>query len=182
MSTGATDPACQRCRLAATRTRVVPGLGSSSSRIMFVGEAPGRDEDLSGRPFVGRAGSILTQTLEELGIAREDVYINTVKCRPPGNRKPRLDEVDACRQHLEAEFEAVGPEIVCILGLTAAHGLLDSGGTMAELLGSERRVRVGDREYLAVVDYHPAACLYRKENITAFKSVIRSCLEKVGMV
>lgn len=182
MSHGAVDPGCTRCRLAATRTNVVPGYGPARSRIMFIGEAPGRDEDLGGRPFIGRAGTVLTGALRESGVSREDVYItNMVKCRPPGNRKPTQDEIDACRPFIEAEFEAVGPEVVCILGLTAANGLIGPVPRMADVVGTDREVLVNGRAYPAVVDYHPAACLYQRENLTIFKGVIRRCLERVGM-
>ncbi len=176
------DLGCRGCRLSETRTRVVAGDGPTKSKIMFVGEAPGRDEDISGKPFVGRAGAVLAGALHDLGVTRHDVFItNTVKCRPPGNRRPKEDEVQACRRHLEAELDEVGPELVCILGLTAARGLLGEDSAMSELLGAERTITVGGMEYVAIVNYHPAACLYRRENMDAFKGVIRTCLEKVGM-
>jgi len=182
MSTGAVDPGCTRCRLAATRTSIVPGSGPASSKIMFIGEAPGRDEDLAGRPFVGRAGTVLTDALNEFGVRREDVYItNMVKCRPPGNRRPSQDEIDACRPYIEAEFEDVGPEVACILGLTAVNGLIGPGPKMSDIVGTDQTVVVNGKRYPAVVDYHPAACLYQRENLTMFKGVIRRCLERVGM-
>jgi len=177
------DPGCTRCRLAKGRTKVVGGVGSRSSRIVFVGEAPGRDEDLKGEPFVGRAGRMLDQALKEAGARREDVYItNIVKCRPPGNRRPRKDEVDACSMYISAEIERVHPKVVCALGLTVAKGLFGTKGRMADIEGRPFEATVHGRKVTAMVAYHPAACLYRRDKTEQFKQSIRKSLELAGVV
>ena len=113
---------CSRCRLCETRTHVVPGEGSAGADIMFIGEGPGRDEDLQGRPFVGRSGELLTRMIRAIDLEREDVYIcNIVKCRPPGNRNPEPDEAAACLNYLRAQFALVRPKIVVLLGKVACR-------------------------------------------------------------
>jgi DNA polymerase len=116
---------CRRCRLCEGRTNLVFGVGNARARLMFVGEGPGREEDLRGEPFVGRAGELLTRAIEAMGLKREEVYIaNVVKCRPPNNRVPEPDEMAACLPYLKAQIEAVAPEAICCLGAVAAKGLL----------------------------------------------------------
>ncbi len=119
---------CTRCGLANTRTKTVFGVGSPAARIMFVGEGPGHDEDMSGIPFVGRAGELLTKMIEAgMGLKREDVYIcNIIKCRPPNNRDPALDEVLACKGYLWRQIEIIRPEVIVALGAPAAKTLLDT--------------------------------------------------------
>jgi len=117
---------CQRCPLARTRNRIVFGVGAAQADVMFVGEAPGADEDRQGEPFVGRAGQLLNQWLVQLGLSREDVYIaNVLKCRPPGNRDPRPEEVDRCSPFLQAQIRAIEPKVIVALGRHA--GMLLSG-------------------------------------------------------
>ena len=150
---------CTKCRLHHTRTLAVPGVGEGVSGIMFVGEAPGRSEDLRGRPFVGQAGRILNQALEEAGIARESVYItNVVKCRPPGNRVPKEDERQACRDHLEREIQAINPHIICIMGNTA-YGSMLGGSDITHNRG--RLIKKDGRLYYTTI--HPAAAIYNRE-------------------
>lgn len=147
---------CTRCGLCDTRTNAVPGIGSGESGVMFVGEAPGRSEDLRGRPFVGRAGRVLTQVLDEAGVSRESVYItNTVKCRPPQNRVPNQAERDACRPHLDAEISMIKPDIICIMGNTAYRSILGGAG-ITDKRGSV--VRKDGMFYFLTV--HPAAVIY----------------------
>ena len=118
--------ACSRCRLCQTRTNVVPGEGDPKARLMFIGEGPGRDEDLQGRPFVGRSGELLTRMIKAIGLEREQVYIcNVVKCRPPQNRNPEPDEAAACLNHLRAQFALVRPDIVVLLGKVACRYTLN---------------------------------------------------------
>lgn len=113
---------CSRCRLCQTRTNVVPGEGNPAAEIMFIGEGPGRDEDLQGRPFVGRSGELLTRMIRAIDLEREDVYIcNIVKCRPPQNRNPEPDEAAACLNYLRAQFAMVRPRIVVLLGKVACR-------------------------------------------------------------
>lgn len=108
---------CTACRLAETRTNVVFGVGSTDARLMLVGEAPGKNEDLQGEPFVGAAGQLLDELLAGIGIAREDAYIaNVLKCRPPGNRDPRDDEIDSCKGYLREQIRMIAPDVVVTLG------------------------------------------------------------------
>ena len=114
--------ACTRCRLCQTRTNVVPGEGDERADIMFIGEGPGRDEDLQGRPFVGRSGELLTRMIRAIGLERERVYIcNIVKCRPPQNRNPEPDEANACLNYLRAQVALVRPKIIVLLGKVACR-------------------------------------------------------------
>ncbi len=158
-ATAAQVRVCTRCRLHETRTHAVPGEGPADARLLIVGEAPGRDEDASGRPFVGRAGRILEHALEAAGVPRPSTFItNVVKCRPPGNRTPKADEVDACRPYLLAQIAAVAPNVIVTLGTTAARGLLGPG---VELKGV--RGRLLEFEGIPVLPtYHPAAVLYNR--------------------
>jgi DNA polymerase len=117
--------ACTRCELCRTRRSVVFGEGDEQARLVFVGEAPGEEEDLQGRPFVGRAGKLLDQMIERIGLSREDVFIcNVLKCRPPHNRDPEPHEVEACKGYLLAQLDLIRPEIICTLGRHAYNALL----------------------------------------------------------
>lgn len=149
---------CPRCAiLAATRTQTVFGEGSSAARLMFIGEAPGADEDRTGRPFVGRAGQLLTDMITKgMGLRREDVYIaNILKCRPPENRAPMADEVANCRGYLERQIEVIRPEFLCLLGRTAAGTLLETDLAMGKLRGRWFRFR----GIQTMVTFHPAYLL-----------------------
>lgn len=118
--------ACKLCSLSKTRTRVVPGQGHLQPDILFIGEAPGEDEDRQGLAFVGRAGQLLTKMIEAMGYRREDVFIaNILKCRPPGNRKPAPEEMQACRPYLERQIELLQPRVIITLGATALEGLFN---------------------------------------------------------
>jgi len=157
---------CRRCRLHESRTRPVPGEGDPCSRVVFVGEAPGRREDLQGRPFVGAAGRLLNRLLEENGMSREEVYItNIVKCRPPGNRDPRDDEVEACIIYLDEQLAAIKPRLVVMLGRHSARHLLRrylgvrADGIMA-IRGRVYRGRAPWGETIFFPTLHPAAALY----------------------
>lgn len=177
------DLGCSLCRLKSTRTQVVPGAGPRDARLVLIGEAPGRDEDLAGAPFVGRAGKILDDALARSGVDRKRVYItNLVKCRPPGNRRPRSDEVGTCSAHLDSELRAVRPVVICLLGQTVARSLLGDKRRMSELVGTEREVDVQGRKVRVFVAYHPAACLYRRENVESLRSTIRLSAEAAGLL
>lgn len=150
---------CTDCVLCEDRTNAVPGMGSGSSGIMFVGEAPGRSEDLRGRPFVGRAGRILDEALASAGISRHDAYItNVVKCRPPRNRVPHRSEKDACWRHLEAEIKLLKPLVICVMGNTACSSLLGDSGITTQ---RGRLVRHGSTTYYITI--HPAAVIYNRD-------------------
>jgi DNA polymerase len=127
---------CTRCKLAPGRTRLVFGVGNPRAELMFVGEGPGADEDAQGEPFVGRAGQLLTKMIEAMGYRRADVYIaNVVKCRPPGNRNPEPDEMDACEPFLRAQIRAVAPKAIVALGKIAAQTLLRDTTPISRLRG-----------------------------------------------
>jgi len=127
---------CTRCPLHRTRKHLVFGEGSARARLVFVGEAPGEEEDRQGRPFVGRAGQLLTKIINAMGLEREEVYIcNILKCRPPGNRNPKDDEIAACEPFLIKQLEAIDPEIVCALGTFAAKTLLRTEAPISAIRG-----------------------------------------------
>jgi DNA polymerase len=148
---------CVACPLATGRTNVVFSAGDPSARLMFVGEGPGRDEDLAGEPFVGRSGHLLDRLIEEeIGLARRDCYIaNVVKCRPPNNRDPAPEEVAACRHFLEGQVALVAPAVVVTLGNFAARALLGSAEGVTRLRGRSYPFATG----LLVPTFHPAAAL-----------------------
>lgn len=147
---------CQRCRLAEGRTQVVFGTGNPHADIVFIGEAPGRDEDLQGEPFVGRAGKLLDKMMQAVGLDRQSAYImNTVKCRPPNNRDPQADELHACRHWFDAQLQLLSPKVICLLGRVAAQAVLESDAPLAALRG-----RWHDYHGIPVlVTYHPAFLL-----------------------
>jgi uracil-DNA glycosylase family 4 len=150
--------ACTRCALHETRTQTVFGVGDRAARWMFIGEAPGAEEDRQGEPFVGRAGQLLTSMLQALGFKREDVYIaNVLKCRPPGNRDPRPEEVAQCRGYLERQIELVSPALVVAVGRIAAQNLLATDTALARLRGKVHAL--GSRRWPLIVTYHPAYLL-----------------------
>src|SRR5258705_8696685 len=127
---------CQRCKLAPKRTNIVFGSGNPNAELVFVGEAPGFDEDQQGLPFVGRAGQLLTKIIESIDIKREDVYIcNVLKCRPPDNRNPEPDEVAACNPFLRKQLAAIRPKIVCCLGTFAAQTVMQTAQPISKLRG-----------------------------------------------
>lgn len=146
---------CTKCSLYKTRRNAVPGEGPSNARLMLVGEAPGAMEDESGRPFVGRSGELLTRLLEEIGLSRQEVFITSVlKSRPPNNRPPRPDEVEACRPYLEKQIELIAPQIVVLLGATAVSSVIGPW-KMSEAHGHF----YDSGSHLFFITYHPAAAL-----------------------
>ena len=153
---GAEAAACTACTLAETRTTVVFGSGAADARLMFVGEAPGRDEDLQGVPFVGRAGKLLDKMIAAIGFRREEVYIaNILKCRPPNNRTPLTSEIEACIPFLAKQVEFIKPTIICTLGLPATQTLLGIRGSMGSMRGKIYR----SQDLRVIPTYHPAAAL-----------------------
>jgi uracil-DNA glycosylase family 4 len=148
---------CRRCKLAPHRTNLVFGVGNPAARLVFVGEAPGADEDVKGEPFVGRAGQLLTEIITKgMGLRREDVYIaNVIKCRPPGNRNPEPDEVATCEPFLIRQLELIGPEVIVALGKFAAQTLLRTKTPITKLRG-----QWGDYRGIRVMPtFHPAYLL-----------------------
>jgi DNA polymerase len=150
---------CTNCELCRTRKNAVPGEGSASARIMFVGEAPGKFEDVQGKPFVGQAGKILEAVLLNANISRSQVFItNIVKCRPPGNRRPKRDEIIKCTDYLNKQISVINPKIVCILGATAYSSILDGKEIT---LNRGKLLNINGRNYFLTI--HPAATLYRRK-------------------
>ena len=153
--------ACTKCQLASTRTQVVFGVGDPQADLMFVGEGPGEQEDLSGEPFVGRAGKLLTSLIEEIGLSRAEVYIaNVVKCRPPGNRDPQPGEIEACRPYLEAQMGFIQPKVIVTLGNFATKLLLDTKTGITKLRGQEYPYPGEDDAGRVIIPtLHPSAVL-----------------------
>jgi uracil-DNA glycosylase family 4 len=152
---------CTRCRLHATRTHAVPGEGDPSTEVVFVGEGPGQNEDREGRPFVGRAGGLLVNLLSHIGWTREDVFItNIVKCRPPGNRDPEPDEVEACAPYLRRQLEVLDPAVIATLG-RHSMGRFMPGARISQAHGTVRPAEpsTGARDATVFAMYHPAAAL-----------------------
>jgi uracil-DNA glycosylase family 4 len=149
--------ACTKCPLAETRTQVVFGVGDPHADLLFVGEGPGEQEDLTGEPFVGRAGRLLTSLIEDIDLTRAQVYIaNGVKCRPPGNRDPLPLEIESCRPYLEAQIGFIEPKVVVTLGNFATKLLLDTKDGITKLRGREFPFRDGA---VLIPVFHPSAVL-----------------------
>ncbi len=169
---------CTRCRLSEARKQIVFGEGNPQARVVFVGEGPGAEEDRSGRPFVGRAGQLLDKMIAAVGWQREDVYIcNVVKCRPPGNRNPELDEIATCRQFLDRQLRAIAPRAIVTLGKPAAATLL--GRSVA--ITRERGIWREWEGIPLMPTLHPAYLLrqYTRENRQAVWDDLRAVRERV---
>lgn len=154
--------ACQSCTLHAQRTQAVFGVGRENARLMVIGEAPGADEDRQGEPFVGRAGQLLNAMLSAIGFARGEVFIaNIVKCRPPGNRDPHVEEAAACRGYLERQIALVRPQLILAVGRVSAQNLLGTDQAVGRLRGAIHRFEPGDVPL--IVTYHPAYLLRKPQ-------------------
>jgi len=151
---------CERCPLSEGRTNVVFGNGNANADLMFVGEAPGHHEDLQGLPFVGRAGKLLDQLLEQIGLSRTDVFVtNTTKCRPPGNRDPQPDEIESCRPYLQRQIELIEPKVICTLGNFATKLLTRSSRGITSVHGWPQVHELAGQTVRVYPLYHPAAAL-----------------------
>jgi DNA polymerase len=171
---------CTRCRLCETRTHTVFGEGDPDSRIFFIGEGPGENEDLQGRPFVGRAGDLLNRMIAAMGLKREQVFIaNIVKCRPPQNRAPAPDEVETCTPYLVRQLEIVRPSVIVTLGLPASRYMLQSNDSMGRLRGRWHEWR----GIKLMPTYHPAFLLrsYTDANRAAVWSDLQAVMKELGM-
>jgi len=156
---------CTKCDLSKTRNNSVPGKGNYKADVIFVGEAPGKNEDMKGEPFIGIAGKKLSTALESAGITRDEVYItNIVKCRPPKNRIPTTTEKNTCQNYLEKEIDIIKPKIICILGNTAFNSLLN-GNEITKFRG--KIARKNNQLYFLTV--HPAATIYNQKLISVLK-------------
>lgn len=152
---------CRKCPLYKNRTHPVLGRGNLRARIMLVGEAPGREEDLQGKPFVGAAGRLLGEDLRRAGISEEEVYIaNVLKCRPPDNRDPSPEEIEACLPFLDEQIRIINPELICTLGKFATQTLLDTRQSIVRLRG---KLLSYQGKIPLIPTFHPAACIYRPD-------------------
>ncbi len=159
---------CRLCPLHKKRKNPVFGEGPSDAILMLVGEAPGREEDLTGRPFVGVSGQLLTKMLRAINIERETVFITSVvKCRPPSNRTPHAEEIKACKPYLLKQIELIKPKIILALGQCAAHSILDTKAPLKELRGKSHKIKINELDLTVFVTYHPAFLLrqYGKKQI-----------------
>lgn len=158
---------CKNCRLGESRINFVFGSGSADSKVMFVGEAPGRNEDLQGKPFVGQAGRILDELLSLIGLERKNVFIaNVLKCRPPQNRDPQSEEINNCKNYLFRQIQIINPEIICTLGRHSTQLILKTDKSITGLRG---RVFKIDERYILPIN-HPAAVLYTPSRMEVLKS------------
>jgi uracil-DNA glycosylase len=172
---------CTRCRLAQGRTQVVFGSGNPRADLMFVGEAPGFHEDKQGVPFVGQAGKLLDKLLGGIGLQRGDVFVaNVLKCRPPGNRDPQPDEIEACESHLFRQIELIEPTVVATLGNFATKLLSGRPLGITRVHGQEQETTIGSRSVLLYPLYHPAAALYTPAMLKVLESDFARLPELLG--
>ena len=164
---------CKRCKLHSYRRNIVFGSGNPEAQLVFVGEGPGGDEDIQGKPFVGRAGKLLTKIIHSINLDRQDVYIaNIIKCRPPQNRNPEPDEIKACEPFLIKQLDAIKPKIICALGTFAAQTLLETGEKISSLRGRF----IPYRNSRLIATFHPAFLLrnpQRKRDVWEDMKMIR---------
>jgi len=177
---------CRKCGLYKNRKNPVPGEGNRNAVLMFIGEAPGAREDATGRPFVGAAGKLLTELIESIGLTRKDVYItNIIKCRPPGNRDPREEEIKACLPYLLKQIKLIQPRIIVALGRHAGKTLFELSGlkwiNMSRVHGRVFDASIEGVSFKLTVTYHPAAALYNPRLKVSlekdFKETIKSLLD-----
>jgi DNA polymerase len=169
---------CTRCRLWSGRTNIVFGVGNPNADLMFIGEAPGRDDDIQGEPFVGRAGQLLTDIIRAMGLSREDVYIaNIIKCRPPGNRNPARDESETCQPFLLKQIAAIGPRVICTLGNVPAQTILNSKQGITKIRG-----RFHDYHGIKVMPtFHPAYLLRNPGEKTKVWEDMKQVMAELGL-
>lgn len=177
---------CRRCDLGSLRTNAVPGEGSQNARIMFVGEGPGADEDAQGIPFVGRAGQLLDKIIAACRLKRQDVWIgNILKCRPPGNRDPKPDEVTSCLPYLQRQIELINPDVIVALGAHAAKTLLDTTKSIGQLRGIFHKyyAGIGHPPVKLMATYHPAYLLrsYSPDNRRRVWEDMKKVLSELGL-
>jgi DNA polymerase len=173
--------ACTRCRLSEGRTQVVFGSGNPDADLLFVGEAPGFHEDQQGVPFVGQAGKLLDKLLAEIGLTRADVFVaNVLKCRPPGNRDPQPDEIEACESHLFKQIELIQPRVVATLGNFATKLLTGKPLGITRVHGQEQWTTLGGNRVLLYPLYHPAAALYTPAMLQVLKQDFARIPELMG--
>ncbi|WP_178915049.1 uracil-DNA glycosylase family protein [Natronomonas gomsonensis] len=172
---------CTRCEeLCASRSRIVNGVGATDAELLFVGEAPGAQEDAEGEPFVGRSGDVLTEALRDRGLARRDVRItNCVRCRPPENRDPTVEERENCREYLEGEIDIVDPAVVVTLGKVPSEHLLERSVAVTKEAGTLHDARIAGSTRRLLVCVHPAATLYDPSQRETFDDALDEALALV---
>jgi DNA polymerase len=175
--------ACERCpALVDERSRIVNGSGPADAALLFVGEAPGADEDERGRPFVGRSGDVLDAALAAAGVGRAAVRVtNCVRCRPPENRDPHVDELANCRAHLDREVAAVDPDLLVTLGKVPSEQLLGRSVAVTSEAGDVADARIGGRSRRVLVSVHPAATLYDRRQREPFEAAIARAVDLAGL-
>ena len=171
---------CKKCRFLKGRINPVLGEGNAKAKIVFVGEAPGRTEDESGRPFCGRAGKVLDELLLSIGVKREDVFItNILKCRPPKNRDPKKKEIENCFPFLEKQIKMIGPDIICPLGRFSSKYILDRYiGKRNWGIGEIHGKRIKGKDFTIIPMYHPAFAVYNNKNIKILKRDFKKIINK----
>ena len=169
---------CKKCELCNTRNNAVPGIGDKNADVVFIGEAPGKNEDIHGEPFIGTAGKILDNALENAGLTRNNVYItNIVKCRPPNNRVPNDTEKSMCNNYLEEELQIINPKIICLLGNTSFYSIL-GGKEISKNHG--QIVYKNNRVYF--ITFHPAATIYNQKLLDVFKNDIKKLVNELQKI
>jgi DNA polymerase len=173
---------CPRCPLAKTRTKVVFGAGNADADLMFVGEAPGAEEDRQGLPFVGRAGKFLSELLEGIDMNREDVWIcNVLKCRPPGNRDPQPEEIESCRPWLDSQVDLIQPRLICTLGNFATKLLTSNPTGITRVRGAAQEHTIGGRRLRILPLFHPAAGLRTPQVAETLREDFRLIPDLLGL-
>jgi DNA polymerase len=173
---------CTKCALAQGRTQVVFGAGAADADLMFVGEAPGFHEDKQGVPFVGAAGQLLSKLLDGIGLQRDDVYIaNVLKCRPPGNRDPLPEEIEACEPHLWKQIELIRPKLICTLGNFATKLLSGRPNGITQVHGRPQDVTLGGNAVTLYPIFHPAAALYTPRMLQVLQEDFARIPELLGV-
>lgn len=170
---------CNRCRLYPARKNLVFGDGNENANLVFIGEAPGQNEDIQGKPFVGAAGKLLTQLLQEIGLKREDVYItNIIKSRPPNNRDPLPDEIEACKPYLMEQLKIIQPKIIATLGAHASRTMLNRPISITQVHG-----KIFDTgAYKIIPIFHPAAALYRRPTLELLRDDFKKLSELLSEI
>jgi len=175
---------CTKCKLHETRTQTVFGEGNPDAQLMFIGEGPGQNEDETGRPFVGRAGELLTKMIVAMGLSREEIFIaNVIKCRPPGNRDPERDEIDACRDYLLTQVATIAPKVIVTLGAPATKLILNTKEAISRLRGNWHYFNATDPPIEVMPTFHPAYLLrsYTPENRKRVWSDLQQVMDRLGI-